>query len=73
MATAEETILINVNIEISTDALETIVATAKKILSEHGAGANRVDTADRVSEMVSKFLLERNFTEYVSRSENYLP
>jgi hypothetical protein len=73
MTSAEETVLINVNIEIATQALESIVSNVKKMVASHEGGAPRVDTADKVSEMVSRFLLESDFADYVRKSENYLP
>jgi hypothetical protein len=73
MTNTEEMILINVNIEISATALQTIVSNAKKAVGRDAKGHYRVDTADKVSEMVSRFLREKDFEGYVNSPDNYAP
>ena len=63
MADKKNTIVVRANVEITTDSLEAVVATAKKL--------GRRDTADLVAEMISKFLLERDFESYVISIDNY--
>jgi hypothetical protein len=67
----KEMIFVNVNVEISTDALQAIVENAKKIAGTNENGFYDVDTADKVSEMISRFLSEKDFDAYVSNIENY--
>jgi len=71
MSGSEETIIVNANVEITTLSLQAIVENAKKIAGANERGFYRVDTAEKVSEMISKFLLENNFEAYVENIENY--
>jgi hypothetical protein len=71
MTNTEEMILINANIEISVTALQTIVGNAKKAAGRDAKGHYRVDTADKVSEMISRFLMEKDFEGYVNIPDNY--
>ena len=65
------TILVNVNLEISTLSLETIVDTAKQIKGRNQKGHFQVETADVVSEIISQFLAEKDFDSYVKEISNY--
>ena len=65
MNASKDTIIINANIEITTRSLQTIVENAKQKAGCDEKGVYRVDTADKVSEMISRFLLEKNFEDYV--------
>jgi len=65
MTKSPETIIINANVEITAVALQTIVANAKKKAGCDEKGVYHLDTADRVSEMISRFLLETDFENYV--------
>lgn len=62
---------VNVNVYISADALQAIVANAKKTAGKDARGAYHVDTADKVSEMITRFLEEKNFDSYVKDLKNY--
>ncbi len=59
-----DTLVINVNVEIPATALQAIVANAKKIAGRDQKGIYRIDTADMVSQVISKFLLETDFETY---------
>lgn len=63
---------INVTVDISASTLQTIVSNAKKTVGQDSNGSYRVDTADKVSEMVSRFLEEKDFHSYVQDIDNYL-
>jgi len=65
MNASKDTIIINANIEITTRSLQTIVENAKQKAGRDEKGVYRVDTADKVSEMISLFLLEKDFEGYV--------
>ncbi|MEA3416896.1 MAG: hypothetical protein U9R02_12200 [Thermodesulfobacteriota bacterium] len=65
MAESKDTITVRVNIEMTTASLEMIVEKAKKEVGRDPKGIYRVDTADKVGEMVSCFLLEKDFESYV--------
>lgn len=66
-----DTVVVNANVTITATALQAIVANAKANAPRNEKGYYQVDTADKVSEMISKFLLEHNFEGFVSNSENY--
>ncbi|MDL1964680.1 MAG: hypothetical protein LWW98_10205 [Deltaproteobacteria bacterium] len=65
----KDTIVVNANVELTTRSLLTIVEKAKQEVGRDEKGVYRVDTADKVSEMISRFLLEKDFEGYV-RKEN---
>jgi len=65
MAESKDAITVRVNIEMTTVSLEMIVEKAKERAGRDAKGIYRIDTADKVSEMVSCFLLEKDFEGYV--------
>ena len=67
----KDTITVNANIEITVESLQAIVSNAKAIASQNGENPTRVDTADKVSEMISRFLHEKDFESYAANIENY--
>ncbi|MEA2059505.1 MAG: hypothetical protein U9P10_03065 [Thermodesulfobacteriota bacterium] len=64
-------ITINANIDITVEALQAVVANAKKIAGSDEKGVYRVDTADKVSEMITVFLAEKDFESFAMDIENY--
>ena len=71
MTESKEMIAVHVNVEITIASLQTIVENVKRIAGRDENGVYRVDTADKVSEMISQFLLENDFEGYVKNIENY--
>ena len=71
MTESRNTIAVRVNVEMTPDSLQAIVENAKKIAGTGDKGYYTVDTADQVSEMISRFLLEKDFEGYVMNIENY--
>ncbi|GBC59553.1 hypothetical protein DENIS_0492 [Desulfonema ishimotonii] len=71
MEDPRETLMINANIEITAAALEAIVRNAKQIVGRNEKGHYRVDTADKVGEMISQFLFEKDFESYAEDIENF--
>ncbi len=67
MSEVKDTITVHLNVEITTQSLKTIVENAKKKAGRDENGIYRIDTADKVSEMVSRFLLEKDFESYVKK------
>ncbi len=65
MSASKDTIIVNANIEMTARSLQTIVEKAKQKAGHDEKGFYRVDTADKVSEMISRFLLEKDFEGYV--------
>jgi hypothetical protein len=71
MSETQNTIVVRANVEMTTASLQAIVANAKKVSGPDEKGVYRVDTADQVSAMISRFLLENNFESFVKDIENY--
>jgi hypothetical protein len=71
MNKAEDTIAVNVVVEMTPASLQAIVENAKRLVGRNEKGHYQVDTADKVSEMISRFLLEKDFEGYVMNSSNY--
>jgi hypothetical protein len=67
----EDTIAVNVVVEITPGSIQAIVEHAKRLAGRNDKGYYQVDTADKVSEMISRFLLEKDFETYVSDANNY--
>ena len=66
-----DTLSVHVNIQISASALQAIVANAKRTVPKSPDGTYRVDTADYVGTMVSRFLADRDFDSFVMDIDNY--
>ncbi len=71
MSRPVDTILVRANVELTPKALQSIVQHAKDMAGTDEKGVYRVDTADKVGEMISKFLLEKDFESYVEERSNY--
>ncbi len=71
MPQSEDTITVNVVVEMTTASLKAIVENAKQLSGRNEKGHYTVDTADKVSEMISRFLLEKDFESFVKTAENY--
>ena len=71
MNESKETLTVNVIVEMTAASLQAIVENAKKIAGRDEKGVYRIDTADKVSEMISQFILENDFESYVKNIENY--
>jgi len=72
MAGEKETLVVNVNVEITATSLQAIVENAKKITGRDSKEVYRVDTADKVSHVISRFLIENNFESYAKDIQNCL-
>ena len=67
----KELVTVRVNIDLTAASLQAIVENAKKIAGHDAKGIYRVDTADWVNKMVSRFLFENDFESYTNNIENY--
>ena len=67
----KEMIEVHVNVEIPTETLQVIVDTAKQLNGRNEKGYYTIDMADVVSDMITKFLNEKDFGAYVADRENY--
>ncbi|MBW2107509.1 MAG: hypothetical protein JRI36_02425 [Deltaproteobacteria bacterium] len=61
----KQTIVVRVNVEMTAASLQAIVAGAKAAARPDNNGMYRIDTADKVGEMISRFLMEKDFESYV--------
>lgn len=71
MTNQKETLPVHVVVNITPHALEAIVENVKQLVGRDEKGFYRVDTADKVGEIISQFLLEKNFENYVKDIKNY--
>ena len=71
MSESRNTIVVRVNAEITTASLRAIVENAKRVSGKDEKGVYGVDTADQVSEMISRFLLENDFESFARNMDNY--
>ena len=71
MSESEGIITIHVNVDITPSSIATIVENMKKIAGRDEKGIYRIDTADKVSAMISRFLQEKDFESYVKDMNNY--
>ncbi len=67
----EDTIAVNVVVEMTTASLKAIVENAKRLSGRNEKGHYTVDTADKVGEMISRFLFEKDFEQFTNNPENY--
>ena len=71
MTEKKNTITVRVIVEVTPASLEAIVENAKKIAGRDERGRYRVDTADKVGEMISLFLIEKDFESFVKDIDNF--
>lgn len=71
MSDVQNTIVVRARVEMTTASLQAIVANTKKVSGPDEKGVYRVDTADQVSAMISRFLLENDFESFVKDIANY--
>ena len=64
---------VHVNVTMTESALAAIVENAKRIAGKDERGRYRVDTADKVGEMISLFLEKYDFEGFVQDEKNYSP
>lgn len=62
---------VHVNIELSAASLQAVVANTKKKAGTDEKGHYRVDTADALSELISRFLQEKDFDAFSKDENNY--
>ena len=67
----KHTLAVNVVIEITPVALQAVVENSKRLVGRNEKGHYKVDTADKVGEMISRFLAQNDFEGFVNDPENY--
>jgi len=72
---SENTPMVNVHVNINVPAscLQAVVSNWKKKSAEAGQDRQQLDTADTLAELISRFLLEKNFEAYTRDESNYIP
>lgn len=71
MSENNQLVRVHVNIEISAAALQAVVANSKKMVGKDEKGHYRVDTADALATLISKFLHEKEFDQFAANIGNY--
>lgn len=71
MSPSQDTIAIHATIDINPATLQTIVQNAKKLSGTDEKGIYRVDTAEAVNRLISSFLIDRDFHDYVQNLDHY--
>jgi len=71
VASSDDMITINATVDIPAAALQAVVDNAKKAAGKDEKGAYRVDTHEKLCEMISAFLTENDFLAYVQNPNNY--
>jgi len=71
VASADDMITVNATIDIPAAALQAVVDNARQAAGKDEKGAYRVDTHDKLCEMISAFLAEKDFLAYVQDPANY--
>ena len=72
MSDAIDTIEIHTNVIMTTESLKAIVDNMKRISGKNEKGHYKVDTAEAVGQMISRYLLETDF-EAFARDESHYP
>jgi len=71
MPLPEDTIAVNVVVEMTPAALEAIVANAKRLSSRNAKGHYKIDTADTVGQTISRFLHALDFETFAKDIDNF--
>lgn len=72
MSDSENTIKINVLIEILPETLQAVVELEKRAVGFGQPGIQTVDTAGRVGELISRFITLNNFDRFAKDPGNYM-
>lgn len=71
MSESSPLVNVHVNIEISAASLQAVVANAKRMAGADGRVGHRVDTADALAALISRFLQEKDFLAFARDMDNY--
>ncbi|MGD9332995.1 MAG: hypothetical protein PVJ53_16905, partial [Desulfobacterales bacterium] len=58
-------------IDIAGETLQTMVQTAQEIVGRNAQGHYRIDTADLLEDLLTKFIEEKGLRAYVADRDNY--
>jgi hypothetical protein len=71
MSESSPLVKVHVNIEIPAACLQTVVANVKHMAAADDGGRYRMDTADALAALISRFLQGKDFLAYVRDTDNY--
>jgi hypothetical protein len=71
MGDTTNTVRVNVTITIAGETLQAIVRTAKDLVGRNEKGYYRIDTADLLDDLLSKFIAAKEFDAFAADPENY--
>jgi len=71
LANSGEMITIHATLDIPAAALQAVVENARQKAGKDEKGTYRVDTYEKLGEMVSRFLVEKDFLAYARDIENF--
>lgn len=71
MDEGKEKVTVQVNLDVTVGALKAVVANAKAVAGKDDRGVYRVDTADKLGEIISRFLAGQDFEGFARDLENY--
>ena len=71
MAESRDSLMVHVNIDIAAEILQTVVQNSKITGGQNERGHANIDPADKLSELISKFLVEKDFDSFVRNLNNY--
>ena len=71
MSENQSTVRVHVNIELSAASLQAVVANCKIMARKDEHGPHRLDTADALSALISRFLQENGFEAFAQDMNNY--
>ncbi len=71
LSKSDDMIRVNATLDISVAALQAVVHNAKEKVGKDARGVYRVDTYEKLGEMISKFLEEKDFLSYAQDIENF--
>ncbi|ACN14783.1 hypothetical protein HRM2_16750 [Desulforapulum autotrophicum HRM2] len=71
MEEEKDMVTVQVNLDITVESLKTVVANAKAVAGKDDRGVYRVDTADKLGEIISQFLMTADFQRFAADLKNY--
>ena len=71
MSDYSPSVRVHVNIELSAASIQAVVANSKKKAGANQNGRHRMDTADALAALISKFLLEKYVDALVRDVDHY--
>jgi hypothetical protein len=71
MSESSPSVKVHVNIDITAASLQAVVANTKRMATTDEHGRHRMDTADTLAALISRFLDEKDFLAFARDLDNY--